>query len=367
MEHMRMDPKHQFAAQYVLSRAAAERRDRESFLAASLASGSGLLSINTSNTGGAGQNSMCASPSAQSDVSSNNERLSSAGSDVGVGLLNNNNNNNCNNKLSVNDVLRASGNNGHLHNQYGVDEMHANRMAVMAAAANIVNQSQTGGNGPNSLASSQADSSAAAVQAAVVNLAAAMRMNQVANQNLNNGNTGNTGTGNSSSPPINTDAATAAAQAMLRVSMADSMMSMNHQSHHQHQQNTPEAAIRMQQQAEAILRTQAEALRLVSQAAAVAASTNGNNQNTHHNGGNYNNQNNQSNQQMTNQQPNQQHTNNPPQSGTPQNQLNSQVSPELSEALRLHEQRLQEALRLQGNDPRSLGFPLTSQTSQHNP
>lgn len=29
MEHMRMDPKHQFAAQYVLSRAAAERRERE--------------------------------------------------------------------------------------------------------------------------------------------------------------------------------------------------------------------------------------------------------------------------------------------------------------------------------------------------
>jgi hypothetical protein len=34
MEQMRMDPKHQFAAQYVLSRAAAERRDRENMLAA---------------------------------------------------------------------------------------------------------------------------------------------------------------------------------------------------------------------------------------------------------------------------------------------------------------------------------------------
>ncbi|CAG7819707.1 unnamed protein product [Allacma fusca] len=34
MEQMRMDPKHQFAAQYVLSRAAAERRERESILAA---------------------------------------------------------------------------------------------------------------------------------------------------------------------------------------------------------------------------------------------------------------------------------------------------------------------------------------------
>lgn len=40
MEHMRMDPKHQFAAQYVLSRAAAERRERENFLAAVTASNS---------------------------------------------------------------------------------------------------------------------------------------------------------------------------------------------------------------------------------------------------------------------------------------------------------------------------------------
>lgn len=46
MEHMRMDPKHQFAAQYVLSRAAAERRERESLLAAvTSASGSGLLGL----------------------------------------------------------------------------------------------------------------------------------------------------------------------------------------------------------------------------------------------------------------------------------------------------------------------------------
>ena len=34
MEQMRMDPKHQFAAQYVLSRAAAERRERENVLTA---------------------------------------------------------------------------------------------------------------------------------------------------------------------------------------------------------------------------------------------------------------------------------------------------------------------------------------------
>lgn len=41
-----MDPKHQFAAQYVLSRAAAERRERETLLAAAVsASGSGLLGL----------------------------------------------------------------------------------------------------------------------------------------------------------------------------------------------------------------------------------------------------------------------------------------------------------------------------------
>lgn len=54
MEHMRMDPKHQFAAQYVLSRAAAERRDRELLAAAGLASAassSGLLGLGM---GGAG-------------------------------------------------------------------------------------------------------------------------------------------------------------------------------------------------------------------------------------------------------------------------------------------------------------------------
>lgn len=34
MDQMRMDPKHQFAAQYVLSRAAAERRERDNILAA---------------------------------------------------------------------------------------------------------------------------------------------------------------------------------------------------------------------------------------------------------------------------------------------------------------------------------------------
>lgn len=56
MEHMRMDPKHQFAAQYVLSRAAAERRERETLLAAvsASASGSGLLGL--TGMAGAGKN-----------------------------------------------------------------------------------------------------------------------------------------------------------------------------------------------------------------------------------------------------------------------------------------------------------------------
>ena len=51
-----MDPKHQFAAQYVLSRAAAERRERETLLAAvsASASGSGLLGL--TGMAGAGKN-----------------------------------------------------------------------------------------------------------------------------------------------------------------------------------------------------------------------------------------------------------------------------------------------------------------------
>lgn len=79
---------------------------------------------------------MCASPSAHSDSSSGNGRLSSAGSDAGGGALNNNNNN-CNTKLG--DILRSEylSNNG-LQQQYNMEEIHnANRMAVMAAAAMV--------------------------------------------------------------------------------------------------------------------------------------------------------------------------------------------------------------------------------------
>ena len=39
MDQMRMDPKHQFAAQYVLQRAATERREREALLAAAMSAG----------------------------------------------------------------------------------------------------------------------------------------------------------------------------------------------------------------------------------------------------------------------------------------------------------------------------------------
>ena len=46
MDQMRMDPKHQFAAQYVLSRAANERREREALLAAAAMNMSHLVTLN---------------------------------------------------------------------------------------------------------------------------------------------------------------------------------------------------------------------------------------------------------------------------------------------------------------------------------
>jgi len=126
-----MDPKHQFAAQYVLSRAAAERREREILASSSLGirdtnescrvltqtanivnkdkfifddrakrakkkpdvmplrpcTGAGLGVLGGSQTGGPQnlqQPPMCPSPSAHSDSSSGNGRLSSAGSEPGT-------------------------------------------------------------------------------------------------------------------------------------------------------------------------------------------------------------------------------------------------------------------------------------------
>lgn len=48
-------------------------------------------------------------------------------------------------------------------------------------------------------------------------------------------------------------------------------------------------------------------------------------------------------------------------------QLGQHVSPELSEALRFQEQRLEQALRLHGNDPRALGFALGNHQPQQHP
>ncbi|KAJ8980015.1 hypothetical protein NQ317_016471, partial [Molorchus minor] len=325
MEHMRMDPKHQFAAQYVLSRAAAERREREreSLLAAvTSASGSGLLGL--TGMGPASGSPMCASPSAHSDSSSGNGRLSSAGSEAG-GL--NNNNNNCNTKLG--DILRS--NNG-LHQQYNVeDQLHtANRMAVIA---NMVGQ----GGVPPGLGS---DPSAAAniTAANLANLAMRLGVTQ-ANQ-VNNSS-------NPSTPPISNDTLSLSVNAMnaMRASMdsirnmdvmRSSVMDMSSSQQSQQQQE----ALRMQH-AEALIRSQAEtALRLaMSQALPQLNQQDSSHSPLRHNG-NY-----------------QSH----------QGQSSQQLSPDLTEALRLQEQRLEQALRLHGSDPRSLGFSLSSQQQNQQP
>lgn len=50
-----------------------------------------------------------------------------------------------------------------------------------------------------------------------------------------------------------------------------------------------------------------------------------------------------------------------------QGQASQQLSPDITEALRLQEQRLEQALRLHGSDPRSLGFTLSSQQQNQQP
>ncbi|XP_044261557.1 Krueppel homolog 1-like isoform X9 [Tribolium madens] len=327
MEHMRMDTKHQFAAQYVLSRAAAERRERETLLAAvsASASGSGLLGL-TGMAGAASGSPMCASPSAHSDSSSGNGRLSSAGSEAG-GL--NNNNNNCTTKL--NEILRS--NNG-LHQQYNVEEQfhNANRMAVIA---NMVGQ----GGVPPGLGS---DSSAAANIAAANIANLAMRLGVTQANQVNNSS-------NPSTPPINNDTLSASMNAMnaMRASMdsirnmdamRSSVMDMSSPQQSQQQQD----ALRMQQHAEALLRSQAEAaLRLaMSQALPQLNQHQQDNGSPLRHNGNY--------------QPH-------------QGQSSQQLSPDLTEALRLQEQRLEQALRLHGSDPRTLGFSLSSQQQNQQP
>ncbi|XP_017783708.1 PREDICTED: zinc finger protein 384 [Nicrophorus vespilloides] len=327
MEHMRMDPKHQFAAQYVLSRAAAERRERETILAAvsASASSSGLLGL-TGMGGAASSSPMCASPSAHSDSSSGNGRLSSAGSEAG-GL--NNNNNNCNTKLG--DILRNHnflGNNG-LHQQYNVEEQlhNANRMAVIA---NMVNQ----GGVPPGLGSDS--SSAAANIANIANLAMRLGVTQ-ANQ-VNNSS-------NPSTPPISNETLSVSAMNAMRASM-DSIRNMDAMRSSVMDMSSPQPsqqqdALRMQQHAaEALLRSQAEAaLRIAMSQALPQLNQQENNSPLRHNG-NY-----------------QSH----------QGQSSQQLSPDLTEALRLQEQRLEQALRLHGSDPRSLGFTLSSQQQNQQP
>ncbi|XP_024941040.1 uncharacterized protein LOC107268009 isoform X3 [Cephus cinctus] len=331
MEHMRMDPKHQFAAQYVLSRAAAERRHAAS---SGLGAGLGGLGGQSGGPQNLQQPPMCPSPSAQSDSSSGNGRLSSAGSEpgngtgfpkasstdyldhtkadvltradfcAGAGLLNNNNNNNNNNMASpgpsgnkLSEMLRA-GSQPASAQQYH-EEMQQQRMAVMAAAVSAGLQNSVS---PNL---SPVD---------VASLAAAMRM----------GNNGDMSSGAQGSTGPQQQGVQASGQ---------------------------EQALRMHQ-AEALLRSQAEAaLRLaVSQAAAAAASSAVGGDMRHHLG---------------------QH-NGGGTSGMPGHHSNQQLSqsdtlsPDLAgEALRLQEQRLEQALRLHG-DPRALGFTLQHVVNQQN-
>ncbi|KAK9746666.1 Zinc finger, C2H2 type [Popillia japonica] len=350
MEHMRMDPKHQFAAQYVLSRAAAERRERENLLAA-VSSGSGLLGL-SGIAGNSSASPMCPSPSAHSDSSSGNGRLSSAGSEAG-GL--NNNNNNCNTKLG--DMLRS--NNG-LH-QYNVEEQlqNANRMAVianmvgqgavppglgynveeqlqnanrMAVIANMVGQGAV----PPGLGS---DSSAAANIAAANIANLAMRLGVTQANQVNNSS-------NPSTPPITNETLSASVNAMNAMRAMDSIRNMDAvrssvMDMSSTQPSQQQDALRMHQQAEALLRTQAEAaLRLAMSQALPQLNQHDSNSPLRHNG-NY--------------------------QGGHQAQSSQQLSPDLTEALRLQEQRLEQALRLHGSDPRSLGFSLSGQQQNQQP
>ncbi|XP_025154036.1 zinc finger protein 316 isoform X8 [Harpegnathos saltator] len=333
MEHMRMDPKHQFAAQYVLSRAAAERREREILASSSLGAGLGVLGSQSGGPQNLQQPPMCPSPSAHSDSSSGNGRLSSAGSEpdfcAGTGLLNNNNNNNNNNMASpgpsgnkLSEMLRAGSQPGSAQQYHDEMQSQQQRMAVMAAAVSAENSVS-----PKSFAlppSSPGEMSKAMFLLGLQNsvspnlspvdmasLAAAMRMGN--NGDMSGGTQGSTG-------PQQQGV----------------------------QASGPEQALRMHQ-AEALLRSQAEAaLRLaVSQAAAAAASSAVGGDVRHHLG---------------------QH-NGGSTSGMPGHHTNQQMSqqdtlsPDLGEALRLQEQRLEQALRLHG-DPRALSFTLQHVVNQ---
>lgn len=167
--------------------------------------------------------------------------------------------------------------------------------------------------------------------------------------------------------PNATDGMTAMQMAMnaaVRASMSSMVVdaSLNHQQNnhqsilHQQPQSSTSPTLRMQ---EAILRSQAEAALRLAVSQAVAASTSS----TAANGENANN-NLQSMHGISthNMMTNQNTLVNGGQHHSYHHQ--SQVSPELTEALRLQEQRLEQALRIHG-DPRSLGFPFANAQQHH--
>lgn len=307
-----MDPKHQFAAQYMLSRAAAERREQ---IAAN------LLSI--------AQNSRGASP-AHSETSSCNERLTPPPENLHSGSNNNNNGPNSAN-INGNDgnsgLNEASDNNNNTNgttNPLGLNNVAAyNHKHPM----NDVLRSQSGGQLHHQY------------QQVVANALSAAAQNQ---QNACNGLVS----------PVNP--ATSAAQAISNlVAMRQShghggqqssptgpyhhntQSITNHHNpnnpHHHNQDHQSETAMRIQE----ALRSQAEAaLRLaVTQAAAVVAS-NGNTANDISSNNQYRHHNNAYGHQANS-----------------INNLQSQfASSDLSEALRLQEQRIEQALRLHNNE-----------------
>ncbi|XP_076292410.1 zinc finger protein datilografo isoform X15 [Lasioglossum baleicum] len=225
---------------------------------------------------------------------------------AGTGLLNNNNNNNNNNMASpgpsgnkLSEMLRAGSQPGTAQQYHDEMQSQQQRMAVMAAA--VASAGLQNSVSPNL---SPVD---------MASLAAAMRMGN--NGDMSGGAQGSTG------PQQQGVQATG-----------------------------PEQTLRMHQ-AEALLRSQAEAaLRLaVTQAAAAAASSAVGGDVRHHLG---------------------QH-NGGSTSGMPGHHTNQQMSQQdtlpsdLGEALRLQEQRLEQALRLHG-DPRALSFTLQHVVNQQN-
>ena len=283
MDHMRMDPKHQFAAQYVLSRAAAERRERDTIIAAVSASGAaGLLNLAPNSS------PICMSPSAQSDTSSNTGRISPATSETGITA--NNNNTTC---AKLSEILRNS----------------------------------TVSNGCD-LTDANTNQAAAVVQVAAANLAAVARRMQQSSAVTN-------------LPITSTHSETLNALNAMRNSI---MIDSSPTSCTANEINN----LRMHQQAEALLRSQAEAaLRLaVSQAAAAVVNQPATSSSV---SSPFYSQSQLTTPQHQQQQQQQQH-----------HQNQHTISTELNEALRYQEHRLEQALRLHNSEPRTLNFSLAN-------